>query len=1400
MTATPTLPDVDFRQIRPYGSPASRADAFEELASILIRNGLVAWPEGSIFHRFGNPDGGREGKGILANGEVWAWQTKYLFEFGDSEIGQAHKSVVRVLETEPNLKRFYVALPYDLPAGDVDKPTAKRKSAYTKWTEKRDEWQALAAARGMDVEFIYLGAHDFVSELTKPEHAGRLRYWFQSSVLSPEGLKRRLADVVLKVGRRYTPELHVEVGAVRVLEALGRTDHYVRRVRVALAGLREARTDGWYPPKGDEEAFADSIEACRNTLAEAETALQQFLEAVVGTGPLPDIIDTVRAVEPAANAVHRLLQDRHLREGRYFHDQAGSLYRTNTKARDAGWVALSLLRTADTLAARDGRVLMTGRAGVGKTHLYCDVASRRVAAGRPTVVVLGQDFVAGKALLPQIGELAQIDGTLDEVLSVLDAAGEAAGCFAMLMVDAINEGTEAERWVDELRVLAGSVDRYPNVVLAVSCRTEFAAPVVGDADGFPRVEHHGFSEATSEAVERYTKEYNLERLTFPVLNPEYGNPLFLKLACEALSTLGQTRFALGTAGLRTVCDAFLEAVNKRLAAPTRCDYDIASNLAQAAVRKLAETGPGPYPRAAAVALTEELLPGRTWSKSLLLGLLREGVLMDTFNDQVTFSYQRLGDVFRAVLLAGKSGAELTDWYHGLGNTTWAERGTLGALAVIAPEMVGEEVIDLFRDPGTGETEREVIDAFVESIVLRSPLHITDRTVRIVEQLVDFEEWTQRVCEQVVRVACVPDHRLNADWTHKLLKARDLTGRDLSWSEWLIGSTDDNSYEDENAVDVLLDWGWPKEFDAEAEQLPDDVARLATLIFGWMLTTPDRRVRDRATKALVSVGERGTGGFAKGLPEFAGCDDPYVTERLAGAACAVALRACDPATVAAIADAVNATVAGTWPDHLLTRDYLRRISTAARGHGWDGPKWLPPYGASWPPAARSYEEIEEMDSEPDYRYASVWGSVHGHFGDFGRYIIEPAIEHFDIPDEKELRHLVERVVFSRVLDLGWTPEKFDEVEHGRRGGHDGPVERYGKKYQWIAFYEVLGRLADNFQLKERWGDNEDPFPYDRPEQVVYRDIDPTVLIHGGKPDPGEEERPWFAPAAAIFPDEVPERYPEDLDGVPDPIDLIRMTSPDGTHWLSLIRHGSWTQVHPPEIAALKAPNLNVWVQIRGYLVPTGSISALRSWVKGPNGEGQDWDGRWMAENAEVHSHLLGAFPGSPDWDLADGNAEPRFLGERVIPADLSQPVAWYGGTGTDRDAAGTDEPTGFLPSRLLFEILQLRPGRDFRWSDDTGLAIQDPSAGMNEASTLVMRRDLTERLADAGFSLFWTVLLNKRRHDHRYGRPDDEYRWVSASASYLAAGSTVELIASNAWRCQPGEGRSNPITWNLKISG
>ncbi|MGH3614219.1 MAG: hypothetical protein ACRDRK_16830 [Pseudonocardia sp.] len=61
--------------------------------------------------------------------------------------------------------------------------------------------------------------------------------------------------------------------------------------------------------------------------------------------------------------------------------------------------------------------------------------------------------------------------------------------------------------------------------------------------------------------------------------------------------MGAARFPFGSAGVTTVCEAFLEAVNRRLSAPSRCDYDPASDPVAVVVRDLASLGGGPYDRA-----------------------------------------------------------------------------------------------------------------------------------------------------------------------------------------------------------------------------------------------------------------------------------------------------------------------------------------------------------------------------------------------------------------------------------------------------------------------------------------------------------------------------------------------------------------------------------------------------------------------------------------------------------------------------------------------------------------------------------------------------------------------------------------------------------------------------------
>lgn len=130
----------------------------------------------------------------------------------------------------------------------------------------------------------------------------------------------------------------------------------------------------------------------------------------------------------------------------------------------------------------------------------------------------------------------------------------------------------------------------------------------------------------------------------------------------------------------------------------------------------------------------------------------------------------------------------------------------------------------------------------------------------------------------------------------------------------------------------------------------------------------------------------------------------------------------------------------------------------------------------------------------------------------------------------------RWVFTRALDLGWAPDLFgrfdSEVGHSD-GRSEHKAERWGKKYQWMAFHELVARVADNFHPRRDFYGEAILKGVFRVPGV--RDIDPSVppvpyrsfAVNDGQPGatwgpPPIVLSPW-PPAPIDFP-----RYKRDID--------------------------------------------------------------------------------------------------------------------------------------------------------------------------------------------------------------------------------------------------------------------------------
>jgi hypothetical protein len=307
----------------------------------------------------------------VPGGDVWAWQVKYIFAFDQSAVTQVTSSVNRALGQEPRLKRYFVVIPIDLPAGDTDGKSGGRKltSAHTRWTEGVKTWEEAAREKGMDVDFVLVDAHQLLTTLTVPRHAGRARYWFGVNVLSPQWQQNRVEEAKDKAGPRYTPRVHVEVDAGRALDAIGRTGAYVHRWQQVLADLRATRRWPWRAPEQSAAAFDTALPRCVEALNKADAALTQMITAAGSIAAFPDVGRQLREASDSLDEVDELLYRHAMSKDHSFTGDAASLYSDVRKASAAIGQSIGLAGSAVTRAAAERVLLLTGQAGAGKTHL-----------------------------------------------------------------------------------------------------------------------------------------------------------------------------------------------------------------------------------------------------------------------------------------------------------------------------------------------------------------------------------------------------------------------------------------------------------------------------------------------------------------------------------------------------------------------------------------------------------------------------------------------------------------------------------------------------------------------------------------------------------------------------------------------------------------------------------------------------------------------------------------------------------------------------------------------------------------------------------------------------------------------------------------------------------------------
>lgn len=1493
---------IDFRKIRTIRGSAS--NGFEELCCQLAAE--EPSHEGARFVRNGTPDGGVECYWSRPDGSENGYQAKYFFTIGDKQWAQLDESVETALSAHPGLTHYTICLPIDLP----DARVGRQKSLRQKWDNRVVAWNKKAEALGRSVTFELWGEHEILRRLSLPVHAGRRWFFFREVEFSATWFADHLQEAIDGAGPRYSTELNIELPIARRFDALGYTGEFREAVDGARRRCRralEAAVQGLGRTCLDQELAKTVDELHSSGLALLE-ALARYSGTMPSNGHHRVVAEALRATGSAAQGLdqrlYRLAKDTRLEtppehpppSARPFEHERHLLQRLEDELHEfESWMDASSSELADRPA-----MLLVGQAGSGKTHLLCDVASRHLAAGLPSIVLLGQQFGGGDVWAQAIQRLG-LSCTRDELLGALEAAAIATDCRALILVDAINEASEIN-WRAVLPGILTLVSRYPRVGLAVSCRTTYERDLIREdlcPDRLSRVRHDGFAPRLFEAIGAFCRYYRIETLNAPPLNPEFENPLFLKLFCQGLNNKGLSRPPKGQHGLGRVFSFLIESVNEKLHFPDELDFPINEPVVQQAVDAIAdameEAGGYSIPLRTAREILDRLLerPGVGHSRSLLGRLTSEGILAEDLqvarddgpaDAVVRFGYERLADfqIARRLLERHVGRDDPFTAFRGDGYfarlfadeaRSYRLRGLLAALIVLVPERLGREVGELLPHL---EGFRSFREAFLEALPWREGPHITTHAVASVERMLAAGDHgspnycaSDDVMERVVQLAAMPDHPLNAGWLHTRLLRLEMPDRDLHWSTFLHRAWSGDSAGERSSIERLLDWAWPD--DAEVTDpcsgFDDEVVTLVAIALTWCFTASNRFVRDRATKALVSVLRHRPGLIPNLLHEFRSIDDPYVLERLHGAVYGCVTRNVDPSHISSIASTVHTLVfaSGTPHPHLLLRDYARGTIEYAASLGctlgFDLAEVRPPYRSEPPPEdAASWDELHKRYREDGYNglIHSLWPD----HGDFARYVMgsdstglhtwvdTPGLydelrrlegEQGDLPDElgrawwevtlgsrlgrikivtvapgnqeivegdeidpsaeaiesaemlegqvdrfleslsRDERDLIEkheraehrireaqdraeeaehrlhadgslpcRWVFTRVLEMGWRPERFAVFDRGADRGYVREAhkpERIGKKYQWIAYHELAARVTDHRPVRYVHGSRE--YRYDGPWQRHFRDIDPSFLAR--KPREEFPSGSWWVPIADPISGAESQAGPDwltDRDTIPDFTAMLEVIRPtERSHWHPLRVSGRWEREAPEEggehgkQVSFSAGGFLVRSQDADKLVEAASVG---SW-SGMDITPPDLEHQFLGEFAWAPSFRELIEEAGLELTIAPGGDYFQLRDFPGTDFPIAHTAMMYTQGSQDFDCSVDESISGYVPSVWLARRMDLTWGRQgFSFSDRDGKTVAfDPShAERGPGALLVEKGALARFLSSSGLEIVWLVIGEK----------------------------------------------------------
>ncbi len=343
------------------------------------------------------------------------------------------------------------------------------------------------------------------------------------------------------------------------------------------------------------------------------------------------------------------------------------------------------------------------------------------------------------------------------------------------------------------------------------------------------------------------------------------------------------------------------------------------------------------------------------------------------------------------------------------------------------------------------------------------------------------------------------------------------------------------------------------------------------------------------------------------------------------------------------------------------------------------------------------------------------------------------------------------IIDRAFRLGYNGKlhgHYDEMVGNRNYSREYKVDRIGKKYQLIAFMEIMSMVADNYKInKFSWSSEKKYEYYKGPWQLYMRDIDPAFVYRKLDDEDDEDdendsleyltEKSWIDDENYSNWNQPDSEWVENMDDLPRMKEVLNKKDNNDDEWLSLIKIAKWREPKPIGEGKYEGRRKDIFYKIQAYFVRSRDKDEIIQYL-----ETKNFWGDWMPTT----SAPINLINREKFWSPAYLDIDKEKKWETIRETNYKVIIATTDAVGEISDDKSGAHSYYDMPCKTLFDAMNLNYAPidgEFKNNQDTVVLKNIDYRGL-----LIRKSELFDFLKQNKLEIFWTIIGEKMSFSHR----------------------------------------------------